>query len=50
MIRGTIIGTAIDKVTPDTKEYTAVLLLVACSTIGRHTSIADAPGSPQHST
>ena len=45
-----MIGTAIESVTPDTNEYTAVLLLVALSTIGRQTSIADAPGSPQHYT
>ena len=46
MIAGTRIGTRILRITPDTKEYTAISLRVDFSTIGRHTSIAAAPGMP----
>ena len=50
MITGTRIGTNMLKIAPDMKEYTAISLLVAFSTMGRHTSMAAEPGSPTVST
>ena len=50
MNTGTSKGTSMLSITPVTKEYTTVSLLVALSTIGRHVSIAAAPGSDAHST
>jgi len=48
--KGTSMGTSIVTVTPEINEYTAVLLLVDLSTIGRQMSMAEEPGTPQHST
>ena len=44
MNKGTSIGTNMLIIAPLTNEYTAMSAFVALSTIGRLTSIADAPG------
>ena len=49
MNRLTSTGTDADSTAPLMNEYTAMVLLVACSTIGRQTSIDGEPGSEKHS-
>ena len=50
MNTGTRIGTRILIIAPLTNEYTAISAFVALSTIGRLTSMADAPGGAIAST